>query len=131
VGLVIVQRLHPAVLGHLPPDIERPRYNRAALRAGIVHLGVGAFQRAHFAVITDAALRATSDLRWGAVGVSLRQPDTRDALKPQGGLYTVAIRDAADDGSPREALQVIGNLVALHTQALRERGVRATLEACR
>jgi fructuronate reductase len=81
------------------------------LRAGIVHLGVGAFQRAHLAVITEAALHATRDLRWGIVGISLCHADTRDALKPQGGLYTVAIRGAADDGSPREALQVIGNLL--------------------
>lgn len=106
----MLQRLAPAALGRLPPDVERPRYDRAALRAGIVHLGVGAFQRAHLAVITDAALHATHDLRWGIVGVSLRQPDTRDALKPQGGLYTVAIRDAAADGSPREVLQVVGSL---------------------
>jgi fructuronate reductase len=111
VGLVIVRRLHPAALGQLPPDVERPRYDRAALRAGIVHLGVGAFQRAHLAVITEAALHATCDMRWGIVGVSLRQSDTRDALKPQDFLYAVAIRDATEDGSPREALQVIGNLI--------------------
>jgi fructuronate reductase len=106
-----MERLHPSRLDSLPARVERPRYDRAALRAGIVHLGVGAFQRAHLAVVNEAAIHASGDLRWGTVGVSLRSPDTRDALAPQAGLYTVAIRDAADDGRPREALQLVGNLL--------------------
>lgn len=106
-----MERLHPNRLDTLPTRVERPRYDRAALRVGIVHLGVGAFQRAHLAVVNEAAIHASGDLRWGTVGVSLRSPDTRDALAPQAGLYTVAIRDAADEGKPRESLQVIGNLL--------------------
>ena len=107
----IVHRLHPSRLAALPADVARPRYERAKLQAGIVHLGVGAFQRAHLAVVNEAALHASGDLRWGTIGVSLRQPDTRDALVPQGGLYTLATRDAAPDGTPRETLQVVGNLL--------------------
>jgi fructuronate reductase len=104
-------RLHPDNLPQLPADVERPRYLRDALQAGIVHLGVGAFHRAHIAVVNEAALHASGDLRWGTVGVSLRAADTRDALRPQAGLYTLALRDAAADGSPREVLQVVGNLL--------------------
>ena len=75
------------------------------LRAGIVHLGIGAFHRGHQAVITEAAIEAAGDdgLRWGIVGVSLRRPDTRDALKAQDGLYTLSLR-----GADKESLQVIG-----------------------
>ena len=83
-----------------------PAYDRGELAPGIVHLGLGAFHRAHQAVYTDAAL-AAGDLRWGIVGVSLRRPDTQDALAPQDYLYTVAVRDA--DG---EDLSVIGALTA-------------------
>lgn len=104
-------RLHPDTLPQLPADVAVPRYRRDLLRAGIVHLGVGAFHRAHLAVVNEAALHAGDDLRWGTVGVSLRAADTRDALQPQAGLYTLALRDAAEDGSPREVLQVVGNLV--------------------
>jgi fructuronate reductase len=106
-----MQRLHPDALPRLPADVARPRYERHALQAGIVHLGVGAFHRAHIAVVNEAALHASGDLRWGTVGVSLRAADTRDALRPQAGLYTLALRDAAGDGSPREMLQVVGNLL--------------------
>ncbi len=57
--------------------------------------------------MTDAVL-ARGDLRWGTLGVSLRSPETREALAPQDGLYTVAVRDA--DG---ERLQVVGSVGAL------------------
>ncbi len=104
-------RLQTGALAAIAASVARPRYDRSALRAGIVHLGLGAFARAHLAVATEAALHADGDLGWGIVGVSLRQADTRDALAPQQGLYTLALRDAADDGTPREVLQVIGALM--------------------
>jgi fructuronate reductase len=67
-------------------------YDPASLDTGIVHLGVGAFHRAHMADYTDAAI-AAGDRRWGIVGASLRSPDTRDALQPQDWLYTLAESD--------------------------------------
>ena len=104
-------RLHPSQLAGLAPDVTQPRYARAALHPGIVHLGTGAFHRGHLAVVNEAALLATDDLRWGTIGVSLQSPDICDALSPQAGLYTVALRDTAEDGSPRETLQIVGNLM--------------------
>ena len=97
----------------LQPGLVAEPYERARLAHGVVHLGVGAFQRAHMAPATDAAIAATGDLRWGIVGVSLRSADTHDALTPQGGLYTLAIRDADEHGAARERLQVIHCLTDL------------------
>jgi len=105
-------RLGPGALAALPPGVQRPGYDRAALQPGIVHLGIGAFMRGHLAPATEAAL-AAGDGRWGIVGVSLRQPDTRDALAPQQGLYALAIRDADDQGRPRQRLQVVGAVTRL------------------
>lgn len=101
-----MSRLDPTSLLHLPGSVLRPAFDRSRLEPGIVHLGIGAFARAHLLPITDAALTATGDPRWGVVGVSLRQADTRDALQPQHGLYTLALRDAV--GS---TLQVVGSLL--------------------
>ncbi|MBV7483741.1 mannitol dehydrogenase family protein [Bordetella sp. BOR01] len=101
-------RLNAAGLARLPAGIGRPGYDRAHLRPGIVHLGIGAFHRAHQAPLTDLALAASGDLRWGIVGVSLRSPATRDALAPQDGLYTLSLRDADAVGAPRESLAVVG-----------------------
>lgn len=97
-------RLSAATLSQLPAAVARPTYDRAALATGIVHLGVGAFHRAHQAVYTEAAI-AAGDPRWGILGASLRAADTRDALAPQDGLYALAVRDAAS-----EKLSVIGAL---------------------
>ena len=97
-----MERLSQRALTTLPSDVARPRYDRGAVAAGIVHLGIGAFQRAHQAMYTEAAL-AAGDTRWGIVGASLRSPVVRDALQPQDNLYTLAVR-----GAEGERLQVIG-----------------------
>jgi fructuronate reductase len=87
-------RLSNASLDRLPGQIRRPGYDRARVKPGIVHLGIGAFHRAHQAVVIDDLL-ARGAVDWGIVGASLRSPDTRDALAPQDSLYTVAIRSGA------------------------------------
>ncbi|MCC7282317.1 MAG: mannitol dehydrogenase family protein [Acetobacteraceae bacterium] len=100
-------RLSERTLAALPRQVARPAYQRAAIVPGIVHLGLGAFHRAHQAVMTEAVLGAGAR-DWGIVAASLRSPDTRDALAPQDGLYTVATRE--DDA---ETLQVVGALVGI------------------
>jgi fructuronate reductase len=94
-------RLNQDSLADLPEGIRRPAYDRRAVKTGIVHLGVGAFHRAHQAVYTDDVL--ARDPRWGIVAASLRSPDTFDALDPQDGLYSLSVR--SQEG---EALRVIG-----------------------
>jgi fructuronate reductase len=97
-----VTRLDEAALTGLPDDVVRPGYDRTAARTGVVHLGIGAFHRAHQAVVFDDALKS-GDLRWGVLGASLRSPGVRDQLNPQDGLYTLVVRDGE-----REDLRVIG-----------------------
>ncbi|HLW92408.1 MAG TPA: mannitol dehydrogenase family protein [Roseiarcus sp.] len=99
-------RLSIATLARLPAAIGRPRYDRAALKAGIVHLGLGAFHRAHQAAYSEAVLNV-GDLSWGTIGVSLRSPATRDALAPQDNLYTLALR-----GGELDSFQIIGGLLS-------------------
>jgi fructuronate reductase len=70
---------------------ELPGYDRARAEPGVVHLGLGAFTRAHQAVVFDDLLRAGHDT-FAVTGVSLRNRDVADALNPQDGLYTLAIR---------------------------------------
>jgi fructuronate reductase len=102
---VALVRLASARLAALPACVQRPHYDRDALAVGIVHLGLGAFVRAHLAPLTDDALDAGAAPGWGVCGVSLRAAATRDALAPQEGLYTLALRDAAG-----ETLRIVGCL---------------------
>lgn len=97
-----MSRLNQAALSSLPDDLAVPGYDRAQVKTGVVHLGVGAFHRAHQAVVFDDAL-ASGDLRWGVLGASLRSPGVRDQLNPQDGLYTLVVRDGSE-----EHLRVIG-----------------------
>lgn len=107
----MLERLNTESLPRLPADVEKPIYDRSRLTPGIVHLGLGAFHRAHQAVMTDLAMQASGDLSWGILGVSLRSPATRDALTPQDGLYTLALRDGGPDGHAREQLRVVGSVL--------------------
>ncbi|WP_447765403.1 mannitol dehydrogenase family protein [Sphingopyxis panaciterrae] len=86
----------------LPASVRRPAYDRSKQAAGIVHIGIGAFHRAHQAVYTDEAMGA-GDRDWGIIGVSLRSGDVAAQLGPQDGLYTMSARSA--DGSD---LRLIG-----------------------
>lgn len=95
-------RLSSATLGSLPAAVRRPAYDRSRLAPGIVHLGLGAFARAHLAEYTDDALEKRFGA-WGIVGASLQRPDQRDRLKPQDGLYTFLKR-----GPAGPELRVIG-----------------------
>ena len=96
-------RLNDDALADLPAEVQRPAYDRSAIKTGIVHLGVGAFHRAHQAVYTDDVL--ARDPSWGIVAASLRSPDTYDALQPQDGLYTLSVRSQKG-----EALRVVGSI---------------------
>jgi fructuronate reductase len=112
-----MMRLSNRTLPSLPAGIRRPAYERSRVKTGIVHLGIGAFHRAHQAVYTDDVL-AAGDLSWGIAGASLRSPDTRDALLPQNGLFALNVRDGSGDevrviGAIRDVLVAPENPAAL------------------
>lgn len=103
------ERLTFAALGRLSEDASGPGYQPPARGIGIVHIGVGAFHRAHQAVYTDAAL-ATEDGDWRIAGVSLRSTDIADTLEPQDGLFTVVERSA--DGARARVIGSIAGVIA-------------------
>jgi fructuronate reductase len=99
-----MNRLHPSALGELKDEVRLPSYDHQSLRAGIVHLGLGAFHRAHQAVFTEDAIELAGG-DWGIIGVSIRSAEVSRQLLPQAGLYSVWSEDAG-----REELRIIGAL---------------------
>jgi fructuronate reductase len=95
---VTTGRLSYAELPHIPREL-RPRHDPRARRTGVVHLGVGAFHRAHQAFYTEQC----GD--WGICGFTQRSARVADQLAPQNGLYTLLVRDAE-----QVTAQVIGAL---------------------
>jgi fructuronate reductase len=97
-----IQRLNNKTISELSPEIALPRYDRKQLDGMIVHLGIGAFHRAHQAWYTDAALNLCGG-RWGIIGASLRSARVKEHLQPQDYLYTVAV-----NGADKQQLSVVG-----------------------
>ncbi|MEJ8472929.1 mannitol dehydrogenase family protein [Roseibium algae] len=71
----------------LPTKLPRVSRTGVAPRSGIVHLGLGAFFRAHGAIYIEEAMAASGG-DWGIIGVSLQSPRMRDQLAPQDFVYT-------------------------------------------
>ncbi|WP_299842615.1 mannitol dehydrogenase family protein [uncultured Paracoccus sp.] len=88
-------------LTDLPSSVIRPGYDRDALGVGILHLGLGAFHRAHQAVYTDDALAAEGG-DWRILGANLRSTEMPQAMTAQNGLYSLLERSETD------RLRVIG-----------------------
>ena len=89
--------------------VARPSYDRSALTAGIVHIGVGGFHRSHQALIIDRLLARGDCQQWAICGVGLLPGDRRmhQVLHDQDCLYTLV--EKAPDGT-REA-RIIGSIV--------------------
>ena len=83
------------------------RYDPEVIGVSIVHLGPGAFHRAHQAVYTDDLIAGTGG-DYGICAISLRSAGLRDALAAQGHVYTLAVLDRDvtyhDIGAIRETL---------------------------
>jgi len=88
-----MRRLSLEALDSLPADV-RPPIDPRSISVGVVHLGVGAFHRAHQAAYTQGAMAATGETGWGICGASQRSFDVVDQLRPQDGLYTLVARGA-------------------------------------
>ena len=104
----------PLAQGNLPQLarlVTVPAYDRRQLSAGLVHIGVGGFNRSHQAVYLDdllaQAFTRQKPLCWAECGIGLRPPDRRmlEVLKAQGYLYTLVERDAA-----KSAARIVGSI---------------------
>ncbi|PRD16808.1 mannitol dehydrogenase family protein [Pantoea coffeiphila] len=106
---------------NLPVGVQQPAYDRSALRTRMVHIGFGAFHRAHQAVCSDR-LAAEQGSDWGYCEINLNNGEAIHALRQQQLCYSVA--EMADD---RLDLRIIGVVTqALHGQS---DGVEAVINA--
>ncbi|MEH0970294.1 mannitol dehydrogenase family protein [Micromonospora sp. CPCC 205546] len=104
-----MKQLSNATLAALPAEVDAPRYDRTALRGGIVHFGVGHFHRSHQAMYLDQLMRRGQATDWAIHGVGVRPADEggRDRLAAQDHLYTLTVKEP--DGNRRN--RVIGSLL--------------------
>ena len=100
--------LSESTLARLPAAVARPGYDRARLRPGIVHVGIGNFHRAHQAVYLDDLFAQGTDHDWAIIGAGVRPEDAamRERLLAQDGLSTVV--ELAPEG---HRARVIGAMI--------------------
>lgn len=116
-------RLSNNTLAQLPQSVVVPSYDRDKIKARIIHLGFGAFHRAHQAVFADI-LASEFNSDWGYCEVNLIGGEKQiEDLKAQNYLYSVC-EMSYDDWSTRvvgvakEALHVTIDGVAKVIEAM-------------
>ncbi|SEW24019.1 mannitol 2-dehydrogenase [Aliiroseovarius sediminilitoris] len=89
-------------------NVERPLYDRAALKPGIVHIGVGNFHRAHQAWYLHRLMQAGKALDWAIIGAGVRPYDAamRDKLLAQDCLTTLIELDPENVSA-----EVVGSMI--------------------
>lgn len=105
-----MESLNSKTLARVPGTVRVPGTRPA--RSNLLHIGAGAFHRAHQAVYTD-------DTDWGITVAAPRSREVIDALAAQDGLYTVASL-----GPGGADLRVVGSIVdTLHLASEEERAL--------
>jgi mannitol 2-dehydrogenase len=100
--------LNQLALAQLPAGVDGPTYDRAALQAGILHVGVGNFHRAHMQVYLDRLFNQGRDLDFAIRGAGVRPADEqmRERLAAQDFLTTVVELDPSGLSA-----RVIGSMI--------------------
>lgn len=112
--------MHKIHTAQLASSISVPSYDRAKLKTRIVHLGFGAFHRAHQALYTELVARE-ADSDWGICEISLFSDRLIKALRAQDHLYSVI-----EKGAEQTRALVVGVVTEAMTPGLD--GVCAVIE---
>jgi len=101
-------KLNKQTLKQLPKSISVPNYEIDSLTAGIIHIGVGNFHRAHQAYYLDQLFELGIDHDWAIIGAGIKSYDSnmRDRLSKQDWLTTLLTLDPNKLSS-----RVIGSMV--------------------
>ncbi len=109
-----VTQVSQSSLKTLGESYQTPQYDRAALKAGILHMSVGGFHRSHQAVYMDDYLNKNAE-NWMIAGVGLMPQDDVHvkAMDAQDSLYSVLERSPTKD-----VVRVVGSIKSmLHAPA--------------
>jgi mannitol 2-dehydrogenase len=118
--------LSNATVNQLPKLVAVPGYDRCKVAAGIVHIGVGSFHRAHEALFVDRCLHLPGQEHWGIIGVGLgegkQKVEKARAIKSQDGLYTLIEYASAGGIEARVVGSILDYLYApLQTETVLDR----------
>lgn len=108
-------------LAQIAKLVPIPTYDRNGQIAGMVHIGVGGFHRAHQAFYTQKLMEKTNSLEWSICGIGLREGDRKihDVLIKQNSLYSLIVKqpdgkiDTSIIGSITDFMLSVDNPIAV------------------
>ncbi|SDG01721.1 mannitol 2-dehydrogenase [Celeribacter baekdonensis] len=95
-------------LGSLPKGIKRPRYDRSKLTAGIVHIGLGNFHRAHQSWYLHRLMQSGLAQDWAIIGAGVRPYDNQMRGKLTAQDYLTTLIELDPSGISAE---VVGSMI--------------------
>lgn len=101
-------KLSDANLGGLPKGVLTPSYDRAGLKPGIVHIGLGNFHRAHQAWYLHRLMQQGLAYDWAIIGAGVRPYDEEQRLKLAAQDYLTTLIELSPEGSRAE---VVGSMI--------------------
>lgn len=101
-------KLNANTLASLPQSVSVPPYDRNSLKAGIIHIGVGNYHRAHQSWYMDRLFSQGRNLDWAIIGAGVRPADAimREKLAAQDWMTTLI-----ETGPDAIRAQVVGPMV--------------------
>lgn len=85
-------------------DLTATSYDRGKCGIGVVHLGYGAFHRAHQAVYFDDYMEKTGDPNWGIAAVNLRPADGPDLAMASASAHGYVLKTVSPEGEVHHRL---------------------------
>lgn len=101
-------KLSNGTLSDLPQNVLRPLYDRAALKPGIVHIGLGNFHRAHQSWYLHRLMQKDEALDWAIIGAGVRPGDEAQRQKLAAQDYLTTLIELDPKGRSAE---VVGSMI--------------------
>ena len=113
--MAVTSKQHPIVdlnneaLAQINGSTIKPTYDRSQLQAGIVHIGVGNFHRAHLSWYLHRLMQKGMDLDWAIIGSGVTEYDIsmREKLANQDYLTTLIELDPKGNQSS----EIVGPMI--------------------
>ena len=103
-----IPSLSNATLPKLPSDVKIPNYDRSKLTAGIVHIGLGNFHRAHQSWYLHRLMQKGQALDWAIIGAGVKEFDKGQRQKLLAQDFLTTLVELSPDS---RSVEVVGSMI--------------------
>ena len=103
-----IPSLSDATLPKLPSDVKIPNYDRSKLTAGIVHIGLGNFHRAHQSWYLHRLMQKGQALDWAIIGAGVKEFDKAQRQKLLAQDFLTTLVELSPDS---RSVEVVGSMI--------------------